>query len=62
MAGVSLKFLMVRETNSMVGYHLMAEGHSIRSRAAPWWGLKYFENFFEYSLKKMFDKLKMGTF
>ena len=25
---VSVKFLMVGETNSMVGYHLMAEGHS----------------------------------
>ena len=27
-SGVSVKFLMVEETNSMVGYHLMAEGHS----------------------------------
>ena len=27
-SGVSVKFLMVGETNSMVGYHLMAEGHS----------------------------------
>ena len=27
-AGVSVKFLMVGETNSMVGYHLMVEGHS----------------------------------
>ena len=26
-SGVSVKFLMVGETNSMVGYHLMAEGH-----------------------------------
>ena len=28
--GVSVKFLMVGETNSMVGYHLMAEDHSIQ--------------------------------
>ena len=28
--GVSVKFLLVGETNSMVGYHLMAEGHSIQ--------------------------------
>ena len=28
-AGVLVKFLMVGETNSMVGYHLMSEGHSI---------------------------------
>ena len=27
-SGVSVTFLMVGETNSMVGYHLMAEGHS----------------------------------
>ena len=27
-AGVSVKFLMVGETNSMTGYNLMAEGHS----------------------------------
>ena len=33
--GVSVKFLMVWETNSMVGYHLMAEDHSINSV----WGL-----------------------
>ena len=29
-AGVSVKFLMVGETNSMVGYHLMAKDHSIQ--------------------------------
>ena len=29
-AGVSVKFLMVGGTNSMVGYHLMAEDHSIQ--------------------------------
>ena len=28
--GVSVKFLMVGESNSMVGYHLMAEDHSIQ--------------------------------
>ena len=28
--GVSVKFLMVGETRSMVGYHLMAEDHSIQ--------------------------------
>ena len=32
-AGVSVKFLMVRETNSMVGYHLMTENHSIQLRS-----------------------------
>ena len=26
---VSVKFLIVGETNSMVGYHLMAEDHSV---------------------------------
>ena len=29
-AGVPVKFLMVGETNSMVGYHLMSKGHSIQ--------------------------------
>ena len=28
--GVSIKLLMVGYTNSMVGYHLMAKGHSIQ--------------------------------
>ena len=28
-AGVSVKFLMVEETNSMIGYHLITEDHSI---------------------------------
>ena len=27
---VSVQFLVVGETNSMVGYHLIAEGHSIQ--------------------------------
>ena len=30
MPGVSVKSLMVGETNSMVGCHLMAEDHSIQ--------------------------------
>ena len=62
-AGVSVKFLMVGETNSMVGYHLMAEDHSVQlavwgggghydtpssCRAAPWWELEFFEKVFEY--------------
>ena len=29
-SGVSVKFLMVGETNSMVGYHSMAKSHSIQ--------------------------------
>ena len=29
-AGVSVKFLMVGETNFMVGYHWMAKGHSVQ--------------------------------
>ena len=29
-AGVSVKFLMVGETNFVVGYHLLTEGHSIQ--------------------------------
>ena len=29
-SGVSVKFIMVGETNSMVGYHLMTKGHSIQ--------------------------------
>ena len=51
---------MVGETNSMVGYHLMAKDHSIqlgdgghcelpsRCRTAPWWELEFFEKVFEY--------------
>ena len=27
-SGVSVQFLMVGGTNSMIGYHLIAEGHS----------------------------------
>ena len=30
LAGVSVQFLMVGETKSMVGYHLIVEGHSIQ--------------------------------
>lgn len=30
--GVLVKFLMIGETNSMVDYHVMAEGHSIQLR------------------------------
>ena len=46
---------MVGETNSMVGYYLMAEDHSIQLGvwAAPWW---------ELGLKKMFENLKVDTF
>ena len=29
-SGVSVKFLKVGETNSMVGYHLMVEGDSVQ--------------------------------
>ena len=59
-AGVSVKFLLVGESNSMVGYHLIAEDHLIqlgmwgrcesrsRSREAPWRGLEFFGDFFEY--------------
>ena len=32
--GVLVKFLMVRETNSVVGYHLLTEGHSIQLGSA----------------------------
>ena len=35
-SGVSVKFLIVGETNSMVGYYLMAEGQSIQLGAG--WG------------------------
>ena len=36
-AGVSVKFLMVGETNSIVGYHLMTEDHLIQ--LGVWWVL-----------------------
>ena len=48
----------------MVGYYLMAEGHSIqlgsgrrceppsKSKVAPWWWLEFFEKFFEYKASK----------
>ena len=39
---------MVGETNSMVGYHLLPEDHSIQLGVL--------------SLKKMFEKLKIDTF
>ena len=42
---------MVGETNSMVGYHLMTEGHSIQLGV---WGY--------IGLKKIFEKLKLDTF
>ena len=57
---MSVKFLMVGETNSVVGYNLMAEDYSIqlgvwgcydspsRCMAAPWWDLELFEKDFEY--------------
>ena len=58
----------------MVGYHLMAEDHSIqlgvwghcespsKSRAAPWQMLEFSEIFLNIGLKKMFEKLKIDTF
>ena len=58
--GVSVTVLMVGETNSMVGYHLMPENRSTqlgvwghceppsRCRAAPWLELEFFQKVFEY--------------
>ena len=60
---------MVGKTNSMAGYHLMAEDHSIqlgvwgrceppsRCRAVPWWELEFLKKFLNIGLKKMFEKL-----
>ena len=66
---------MVGETNSMVGYHLMAEDHSIQ--LGVWralWGppasaghhpggsCNFLKNFLIIGLEKMFEKLKIDTF
>ena len=68
---------MLGETNSMVGYHLMTEDHSIQLGV---WGLgggavspladvvqhpggsQNFLKFLNIGLKKMFEKLKIDTF
>ena len=46
-AGVLVKFLMVGETNSMVGYHLMAEDHSIQLGVLGG-AMTFLEKVFEY--------------
>ena len=46
---------MVGESNFMVGYHLMAEDHSM---AAPWWELEFLEKAFEYKPQKDVWKAK----
>ena len=68
---VSVKFLMVGETNSMVGYYLMAKDHSIQLgvwevqgstlETAPWRELEFLK-FLNMGLKKMFEKPKIDTF
>ena len=71
--GVSVKSLMVRETNSLVGYYLRAKGYSIQLGV---WGVLwaaqqvqdstlvrvriFWKKFLNISLKKMFEKLKIG--
>ena len=52
---------MVGETNSMVGYDLMAEDHSIQFVI---WGVlwRFLKKFLNIGLKKMFEKLKIDTF
>ena len=64
---------MVGGTNSMVVYHLMAEGHSVQlgiwgsvPPAVPGQclggGLEFFETFFEYRPCKDIWKAKIDTF
>ena len=66
---------MVGETNSMVGYHLMAEGHSIQLGVwvvlsappagpgqHPGGGENFLKIFWNIGLKKMFEKLNIDTF
>ena len=73
--GVSVKFLMVWETNSMVGYHLMAEDHSIQFGVwgAMWASQQvqgsalmrvqiFLKKFLNIGHKRMFEKLKIDTF
>ena len=50
LTGVSVKFLMIEETNYMVGYHLMTDGSN------------FSKNVLNLDLKKMFEKLKIDTF
>ena len=50
LAGVSVKFLMVGETNYMLGYYLMTDGSN------------FLKNVLNLGLKKMFEKLKIDTF
>ena len=61
--GVSLKFLIVGETNSMVGYHLMTEGQSIQLEVSG--GTRCCElpsRSLTIDLRKMFEKLAIDTF
>ena len=67
---------MLGETNSMVGYHLMTEDHSIQlgvwgggGAVSPLadvvqhpGGSQNFLKFLNIGLKKMFEKLKIDTF
>ena len=50
-AGVSVKFLMVGVTNSMVGYHLMTEDHSIQLGSGERC-LDFFDFYWYYCIEK----------
>ena len=54
-SGFSVKLLMVRETNSMVGYHSIAEGHLIQLgfwqiQGSTLVGVRIFEKFLNIGL------------
>ena len=50
LTGVSVNFLMLGETDYMVGYHLMTDGSN------------FLKNVLNLGLKKMFEKLKIDAF
>ena len=76
LTGVPVNFLMARETNSMVGYHLMAKDLSIwlgvcggegtvstLAGGRALMGVRIFlKMFLNIGLKKMFENLKIDTF
>ena len=74
---VSVKFLMVGETNSMIGYHLKTEDHSIQlgvwegggtvsppagAMQHPGGSENFLKKFLNIGLKKIIEKLKIDAF
>ena len=57
---VSVKFLMLGETNRIVGYHLSP--HPACPGQCPGRSQNFLNFFLSIGLKKMFEKLKINTF